>query len=50
MRLDVGMDRSAIRNALIKLVVTSGLRTAYVSTVAPRGTPLIPGTRDSKAC
>ena len=30
MRLDVGMDRSAIRNALIELVATSGLQSAYV--------------------
>lgn len=50
MRLDVGMDRSAIRNALIELVATSGLRSAYVSMVASRGTPLIPGTRDPRAC
>ena len=33
MRLDVGMDRSAIRNALIELVATSGLQSAYVSMV-----------------
>jgi len=50
MCLDVGMDRSAIRNALIELVATSGLRSAYVSMVASRGTPLIPGTRDPRAC
>jgi len=50
MRLDVGMDRSTIRNALIELVATSGLRSAYVSMVASRGTPLIPGTRDPRAC
>jgi branched-chain amino acid aminotransferase len=50
MCLDVGMDRSAIRNALIELVATSGLRSAYVSIVASRGTPLIPGMRDPRAC
>ena len=50
MRLDVGMDRSAIRNALIELVATSGLQSAYVSMVASRGTPLIPGTRDPRGC
>ena len=50
MRLDVGMDRSAIRNALIELVATSGLQSAYVSMVASRGTPIIPGTRDPRGC
>ena len=50
MRLDVGMDRSAIRNTLIELVATSGLQSAYVSMVASRGTPLIPGTRDPRGC
>ena len=50
MRLDVGMDRSAIRNALIELVATSGLQSAYVSMVASRGTPIISGTRDPRGC
>lgn len=50
LRLDVGMDRVAIRAALVKLVATSGLQSAYVSMVASRGTPLIPGTRDPRAC
>ena len=50
MSLDVGMDRSAIRNALIELVATSGLQSAYVSMGASRGTPLIPGTRDTRGC
>ena len=50
LRLDVGMDRSAIRSALIELVATSGLQSAYVSMVASRGTPSVPGTRDPRAC
>ena len=50
LRLDVGMDRSTIRSALIELVGTSGLQSAYVSMVASRGTPIAPGTRDPRAC
>ena len=50
LRLDVGMDRAAIRAALVELVATSGLQSAYVSMVASRGTPLVPGTRDPRAC
>lgn len=50
LRLDVGMDRAAIRDALVDMVATSGLRRAYVSMVASRGTPHIPGTRDPRAC
>lgn len=50
LRMDVGMDRGAIRAALIDLVATSGLQSAYVSMVASRGTPIVPGTRDPRAC
>lgn len=50
LRLDVGMDRAAIRAALVDLVATSGLQSAYVSMVASRGTPIVPGTRDPRAC
>ena len=50
LRLDVGMDKSSIRSALIELVSTSGLQSAYVSMVASRGTPIVPGTRDPRAC
>ena len=50
LRLEVGMEKSAIRSALIELVATSGLQSAYVSMVASRGTPIIPGTRDPRAC
>ena len=50
LRFDVGMGRSTIRSALIELVATSGLQSAYVSMVASRGTPIAPGNRDPRAC
>ena len=50
LRFDVGMGRSNIRSALIELVATSGLQSAYVSMVASRGTPIAPGNRDPRAC
>jgi branched-chain amino acid aminotransferase len=50
LRMDVGMTRADIREALVQLVVTSGLQSAYVSMVASRGTPLMPGTRDPRTC
>jgi branched-chain amino acid aminotransferase len=50
LRLDVGMNRADIKAALVELVATSGLQSAYVSMVASRGTPLVPGTRDPRAC
>ena len=50
LRLDVGLDRSAICSALIDLLATSGLRSAYVSMVASRGAPIVPGMRDPRAC
>ena len=50
LRLDVGMNRAEIKAALIELVATSGLQSAYVSMVASRGTPQVPGTRDPRAC
>ena len=50
LRLDVGLDKEQIRSALINLISTSGLKSAYVSMVASRGTPIIPGTRDPRSC
>ena len=44
------MDRNAIRAALFELVATSGLKSAYVSMVASRGTPIVPSARDPRAC
>ncbi|WGI20335.1 aminotransferase class IV [Amylibacter sp. IMCC11727] len=50
LRMDVGMERAEIRAALIDMVATSGLTSAYVSMVASRGTPIVAGTRDPRAC
>lgn len=50
LRLDVGMTRAEIREALHAIVARSGLRAAYVAMVASRGVPLIPGTRDPRHC
>ena len=50
LRLDVGMSRDEIRAALHAMVARSGLRKAYVAMVASRGVPLVPGTRDPRAC
>lgn len=50
LRLDVGLDKEAIRTALVELIATSGLKSAYVSMVASRGIPIIPGTRDPRSC
>ena len=46
LRLDVGLDKEAIRTALVEQIATSGLKSAYVSMVASRGIPIISGTRD----
>ncbi|HUF87759.1 MAG TPA: aminotransferase class IV [Thermohalobaculum sp.] len=50
LRLDIGMTRGAIREALHAIVARSGLRAAYVAMVASRGVPLVPGTRDPRRC
>ena len=50
LRLNVALDKEEIRSALITLISTSGLKSAYVSMVASRGIPMIPGTRDPRAC
>ncbi|MEL6977230.1 MAG: aminotransferase class IV [Pseudomonadota bacterium] len=50
LRLDIGMDRAAIRQSLHAIVAASGLRRAYVAMVATRGVPLISGTRDPRQC
>lgn len=50
LRLDVGMDRDAIRAALAAMVARSGLRDAYCAMVASRGMPLFPGNRDPRHC
>lgn len=50
LRDNVGIDRFAILAALIDLVATSGRLLKYVSMVASRGIPIVPGTRDPRAC
>ena len=50
LRDNVGNDRFAILAALIDLVATSGRLLKYVSMVASRGIPIVPGTRDPRAC
>lgn len=49
-RMDVGIDRVGIEDALHAMVAASGLRKAYVAMVAARGTPMIHGVRDPRAC
>ena len=41
LRLDIGLEKEEIRSALVELISTSGLKSAYVSMVASRGTPII---------
>lgn len=50
LRLDVGLTTAEIREILHELVATSGLRSAYVSMVASRGVPSVPGSRDPRLC
>ena len=50
LRLDVGMDRGAIIDALRATALKTGLQDAYVSMVASRGSPTIPGSRDPRDC
>lgn len=50
LRLNIPQGRDEIRQILHRLVGRSGLRSSYVSMVASRGKPLIPGTRDPRQC
>jgi branched-chain amino acid aminotransferase len=50
LRMDTGLSREDMRAALHAMVARSGLRKAYVAMVASRGVPLVPGTRDPRAC
>ena len=50
LRLDPGMDKSAIRGALQQLVSASGLNRAYVAMVTSRGMNTVPGSRDPRDC
>ncbi len=50
LRLEIPQSAEDIAEILHRLVAASGLRSAYVSMVASRGTPKMPGTRDPRAC
>ncbi|MEM7543941.1 MAG: aminotransferase class IV [Pseudomonadota bacterium] len=50
LRLDPGLDRAGMKQALHAIVARSGLRDAYVSMTCSRGVPLIPGSRDPREC
>lgn len=50
LRLEIPQSREDIKQILHEMVATSGLTSAYVSMVASRGKPTIPGTRDPRAC
>ena len=50
LRLDIQQDREEKKRILQEMLATSGLRNAYVSMVASRGTPSVPGTRDPRLC
>lgn len=50
LRLDPGMNADGIRDVCHRIVARSGLRHSYVSMVASRGVPAIPGTRDPRTC
>jgi len=50
LRLDIPQTRDEIAAILHDMVAASKLRAAYVSMVASRGTPLVRGSRDPRAC
>ncbi|WP_420395674.1 aminotransferase class IV [Nioella sp.] len=50
LRMDPGLTRAEIAQALHDMVAASGLTDAYCAMVAARGTPLIPGSRDPRDC
>jgi len=49
-RLSVPQTRDDMRQILHAMVASSGLRRAYVSLVASRGQPSLPGSRDPRIC
>lgn len=49
-RLSVEQDREDIRRILHQMVGRSGLQRSYVSLVATRGQPSVPGSRDPRMC
>lgn len=50
MRLSIPQSSEDIRGILHQIVSASKLENAYCSMVASRGTPIVPGTRDPRAC
>ncbi|MEM6665806.1 MAG: aminotransferase class IV [Pseudomonadota bacterium] len=50
LRLETGVGKVTLSDALHSMVAASGLRHADVAMVASRGQPLIPGTRDPRHC
>lgn len=50
LRLNIPQSDTEIIEILHQIVARSGLRDAYVSMVASRGSPLIPGSRDPREC
>ena len=50
LKLDIGLTIFEIEKILYEMVAVSGLKNAYVSMVASRGVPIIPGTRDPRDC
>lgn len=50
LRLDPGVGAEDIRSACHAIVSRAGLRHSYVSMVASRGVPSIPGSRDPRIC
>ncbi|MEN0040425.1 MAG: aminotransferase class IV [Pseudomonadota bacterium] len=49
-RLSVSQSRGEMKDILHAIVARSGLRESYVSVVASRGQPRIPGSRDPRDC
>ena len=50
LRIEIPETDDDIRTALHAIVSASGLREAYVSMVASRGKPTVPGSRDPRHC
>ncbi|WP_306046345.1 aminotransferase class IV [Nioella sp. MMSF_3534] len=50
LRMDPGLTRAEIAEALHDMVAASGLTDAYCAMVTARGTPIIPGSRDPRDC
>ena len=49
-RLDIPQSKAEMREILHAIVARSGLERSYVSLVASRGQPSIPGSRDPRLC